>query len=205
MDTLVSFEKLIYADKFPIKLSEITDVEFCANRLAFLPTFRPHTLDQVVLLCKEYCNNGEFKKELLDRASISCPVIVYRLFISGIFSFFDIERYLSNKSCLLLGYYFKKYIDDFNKITKGKFFLLEFDEMYLKNENEYEILYKYGFFPGSLEYVLKYDDINALQNTFNEDTHKPEQMKWSPFEWSRRPDYLDILSFSAFFWFIELL
>ena len=54
---------------------------------------------------------------------------------------------------------------------------------------------EYGFLPSSIEYCLKYDVFDILQDM--EIFH--QEAKWSPFEWSNKPKYLDLLSFSGFF------
>ena len=50
--------------------------------------------------------------------------------------------------------------------------------------------------PNTFEYCLKYDDIIVFKEIFHNDE---KNAKWSPFEWSREPKSLDLLSFSGFF------
>ena len=54
---------------------------------------------------------------------------------------------------------------------------------------------EYGYPQSSIEYCLKYDvidDISVFDNLYQE-------ARWSPFEWSYKPEYLDLLSFEGFF------
>ena len=58
---------------------------------------------------------------------------------------------------------------------------------------------EYGYLPSSIEYCLKYDVIDDL--VVFDDLN--QEARWSPFEWSDKPDYIDLLSFSGFFGSIE--
>jgi len=54
---------------------------------------------------------------------------------------------------------------------------------------------EYGYLPSSIEYHLKYDAIDSFINMYD----LIPKAKWSPFEWSNKPEYLDLLSFARFF------
>jgi len=76
----------------------------------------------------------------------------------------------------------------------------EFIGSFLNNESDIDLLIEYGFLPSSIEYCLKYDDISAFKCfSFNTIINA----KWSPFEWSQKPNSLDLLSFSGFFGSIQ--
>jgi len=95
----------------------------------------------------------------------------------------------------MLSYYFRKEIDDFGSFIQCKYMPYGFDQSISNNEDIIDQLIEYGFQPSSIEYCLKYDVIDDLVdiNILN------QKAIWSPFEWSSKPEYLDLLSFSGFF------
>jgi len=95
----------------------------------------------------------------------------------------------------LLSYYFRKEIKDFYSFIKNKSKPYGIDESFFDNENDMDQLIENGFLPSSIEYSLKYDVIDDLLNIDNLN----QEAKWSPFEWSNKPEYLDLLSFAGFF------
>ena len=95
----------------------------------------------------------------------------------------------------LLSYYFWKEIEDFGSFIKSKYKPGGFEETFFENANDIDQLIEYGFLPSSIEYCLKYDVIDSLLNM---DDLNPKA-KWSLFEWSNKPEYLDLLSFAGFF------
>jgi len=109
--------------------------------------------------------------------------------------FEEIEHILKNRDTFLLGWYFRKEIKDFESFIENKCINDDFDESFFENENDIDQLIVYGFLQSSIEYCLKYDVIDDLLSI---DNLKPEA-NWSPFEWSSKPEYLDLLSFSGFF------
>ena len=107
--------------------------------------------------------------------------------------FAEIEKWITIGNPLLLCYYFRKEIKDFNKIV---ILYKNFGEKILVEESQIELLIEYGFYQSTLEYCLKYDDINIFRDIKISDHI---DAKWSPFEWSRKTDSLDYLSFSGYF------
>ena len=113
----------------------------------------------------------------------------------SIFAFNEIEPYLRNSNTFLLSCYFRKEIEDFEGFIQSKNKPSDFDELFLENKQDFDQLIEYGFLQSSLEYCLKYDVINNLV-VFDK---LNQSAKWSPFEWSYKPEYLDLLSFAGFF------
>jgi len=186
MEERILFEEFIFGDG---KETTINDTEFCVNRIVMLPRIRPHKLDQAVNHSAEYCKNDDFRKMILEKSN-ECPVLIYRLFKKGVFQFEEIEPFLGARDTFLLCHYFWKEIDDFETFIRSK------DKPYdFERSNDIDQAIEYGFLPSSIEFCLKYDSIDQLivSNPLK------QEAKWSSFEWSIMPLYLDLLSFSGFF------
>jgi len=187
----IAFEDFLFQDG---KENRTNDLEFCVDRLLMLPKIRPHQLEKAVCLSAEYCQIDSFRKNLLKKIN-DCPVLLYHLYKRGIFRFEEIEPLIKSRSSFIICYYFWKEIDNFDSFIKQKKIPANFDETFIEKGTNIDHLIENGFFPSSIEYYLKYDDINSI-SSYNLQGIKT---KWSPFEWSYRPKYLDLLSFSGFF------
>ena len=191
MEEKTSFEKFLFGEGNGIV---IDDMEFCVDRIVMLPRIRPHQLEKAVELSAEYCKFADFRRKLLEKSN-ECPVLIYQLFKRGFFVFEEIEPFLNDRVTFFLCYYFRKEIENFESFIESKYKPYGFDESFFENENDIDQLIEYGYLQSSIEYCLKYDVIDdfAFFNNLN------QAAKWSPFEWSFRPDYLDLLSFAGFF------
>jgi len=185
------FEEFLFGEGNEIL---IDDIEFCVNRMVMLPKIRPHQLDKAVNLSSEYCKLADFRRKLLEKSN-SCPVLIYQLYKRGILVFEEIEPILRNRNTFLLCYYFRKEIKDFDSFINSKDKPDDLDESFFVNENDIDQLIEYGYVPSSIEYCLKHDVIDDLLNIDNLN----HLARWSPFEWSYEPEYLDLLSFAGFF------
>jgi len=191
MEERIGFEQFLYGDGKEIV---IDDMEFCVDRIIMLPKIRPHQLEKAVSLSIQYCQRAEFRRELLRR-SFKCPALIYQLFKKGILVFEEIIPFLGGRDALMLSYYFREYIPYFDSSRSIWRRYDYFSESLLENSENIDKLIEYGFLPLSIEYCLKYDVIDVLQDMEIFD----QEIKWSPFEWSNKPKYLDLLSFSGFF------
>ena len=117
------------------------------------------------------------------------------MFKRGLFVFNEIEPFLRRKDTFLLCYYFRKEIDNFSDFLKNKDKPDSFNRSFFENTDHIDQMIEFGFFPSSIGYYLKYDIIDD----FVESNILNQKVKWSPFEWSYKPKYLDLLSFSGFF------
>jgi len=191
MEEKVSFEEYLFGEGKEII---INDIEFCVDRIIELPKIRPHQLEKAVRISIEYCKLPAFRQKLLENPN-KCPVMVYQLYKRGVLVFGEIKPFLSNKDSFMLCYYFRKEIKDFESFIKSKSKPHYVDVSFLENENDIDKLIEYGYLQSSIEYCLKYDVIDDLVG-FDKLNH---EARWSPFEWSVRPEYLDLLSFAGFF------
>jgi len=191
MEDKIAFENFLYEDSKEVVLS---DMEFCADRIVMLPVFRPHRLEHAVNLSVYYCQSSDFRQKIIKRIKI-CPVLIYQLYKRGIFEYGEIDPFMRKETALNELFYFRKEIKNFENVIKKKGIEYGYDNSYFVNENDIDQLIEYGFLPSSIEYCLKYDFVDGLKN-FDNLNHTA---KWSLFEWSYRPQYTDLLSFSGFF------
>jgi len=191
MKEKIVFEQCLFGNENEIV---VNDIEFIVDRVVMLPKIRPHQLDKAVSFSIEYCRNTDFRRKMLEKSN-ECPVLIYQLFKRGVFVYEEIRPFLKNRNSFLLCYYFWKETDDFGKMIKGKDKPYGFDEFFSDKSGDIGLLIDFGFIPSSIEYCLKYDVVDDLNNF----SIMNQNAKWSPFEWSFKPDYLDFLSFSGFF------
>jgi len=194
MENQIQFEGYLYSKTF-WEEEEINDIGFIVNHILQLPALRPFSLEKAIDLCIRYCEMSTFRHLLLKGAN-KCPVLIHRLFVKDIFQFNEIEPLLFPKTSYMLCYYFRDFISDLGNILREKIKPDDLDESFLENEESISALIEYGFLPGSIEFNLKYDDIDSFRIQF---PISQSETKWSPFEWSIKPDFSDLLSFSAFF------
>jgi len=191
MDEKISFEKYLFGNGNEIVIS---DMEFCVDRIIKLPKIRPLELEKAVRLCIEYSKFADFRQKILEKIN-ECPVLIYQMHMRGIFAFEEIKPYLKDSDAFLLCIYFRREINDFSNFIKSKYEPSGFDSKILKNERDIDQLINYGYLQSSIEYCIKYDLIDELKNI----GPLYKNAKWSLFEWSYKPESLDLLSFAGFF------
>jgi len=187
----ISFERYLFGDENEIT---IEDVGFVVDRLIKLPQIRPHKLEQAITLSMEYSQNSDFVEKMIEKAN-DCPVLIYKLQMKEVITIEEILPFLRFRGTFILCHYFRKFIFDFDGLITNKKKPEEFDESFFQNSKHFDNLIEYGYLPSSIEYCLKYDDIDGFLNIH---TLKREAI-WSPFEWANKPKYLDLLSFSGYF------
>jgi len=191
MEEQISLEEYLFGEGNKIF---IDDIEFCVDRIVMLPKIRPHQLEKAVDLSVEYCKYADFRLKILKNI-YKCPVLIYRLYKRGFFVFDEVEPFLEKGDSSLFCYYFRKEIKDFKSFIQGKKILYDLKPSFFENESNIDQYIEYGFLPSSIEYCLKYDVLDDLV-VFDD---LKQNAKWCPFEWSFKPEYLDLLSFAGFF------
>ena len=194
MDKKIALESYLYGDDLDYSF-DILDLEFWVDRIVMFPSLRPLKIEKVVRLCLFFRHNTDFCRELIKRAK-DCVYLIFQLYKRGFFEFNDFGKIISSCDSFIFCYYFRKDIINFDSFILQKTKPPYIDELFFKNLNEIDLLIEYGFLPSSIEYCLKYDDVDVFK-TINIYNHK--YAKWSPFEWSTKPKSLDFLSFSGFF------
>jgi len=173
----------------------LCDVEFLVDRIIKLPELRPFEIEKAVRLCVEHCKNSDFRQQLLEK-TFFCPFLIHRLYGMGVFHFSEIFPNLSDRISFVQSFYFRKEITDFEHYIMNKIRPYDINPDVFKNDDDVDLYIKFGFLPSSIEYCLKYDDISIFRDL---SINERKLCTWSPFEWSRKPQYLDLLSFSGFF------
>jgi len=199
MEDLIKFESSLYLD-LPFDGNYDNDnIGFYVDRIVVFPSLRPFSIDKVVRFCEDLKSISNFRQQLLKESIKKCPVLVFRLLNSGFLEFSEISPFLGNSS-YITSFYFRKEIPDFEKHIKTKEKPIGLENSFVENDSDIDGLIQYGYLPGSIEYSLKYDDVETFRDLF---ANKPKKVKWSPFEWSRKPKSLGLLSFSSFFGSIQ--
>ena len=183
----------LFGEEQEIIIYDIRDLDYLVERLVSFPSFRPLNLGKSVDICVMYLDNAEFRKKFIEDSIERCPVLLYKLYKLNYFSFLEIDDELGKCKNQLSQIYFRN-IGDCAFDDKIHDILIAYDQ---KDINS---MMDYGFIPSSIEYCLKYDDIGEFRNIISQSNHFDNIFPhWSLFEWSRRPDSHDLLSFSGFF------
>jgi len=204
-------ETMLYGDPPVFEYIEIKDKDFLVKLFGMYPKFRPHHLESFVIFCSHYLKEDSFRRIVLQKTFPVCPTLIHRLYKKNYFSKDEIRDSLLIHERKLLCLFFKKdfrinysrfrdeifpqddsddqdYSDDGNEKYSSEY----------RDQKELDFLINYGFYPSSIEFCLKYDQLDELKILM---VKKPEQKKclWNPFEWSNRPKSLDCLSFCGFY------
>ena len=197
MEEYIKFESVLFQDDPIFENLNLCDVNFCVDRLVNHPSLRPLLLEKVVSLCKDLCQKTDFKERLLEKSAQICPVLLFRLFKLGVYTANDIKPLLQADDCWLLCVYFRKQIRYFGKFfeTKRKTFNIQ-----LYNDTDIDQMIDYGFVPNSIEFCLKYDDLEVLKShSISFKNNNGQIGKWNPFEWASKPSSMYYLAFSGYF------
>jgi len=190
-------EKMIYADIPDFQYVELLNGDFLVNIFINYPKMRPLYLNQIVNYCMNYTAKPELMKKLLIKGLFTCPTLIQRLHVKGVYSITDIMEEIMNCKKYYLFLFFKSSIGhfDYSSILYNE---EEDEDEYSKYHyrSDLDLLIEYGFVPSSIEYCLKYDDYKNLKELLNDFPDKFE-CEWNPFEWSNIPNCLELTSFSA--------
>jgi len=189
-----SFEECLFSDNNDIMNHDLINIEFMVDRILICPQIRPFMLERIVDLCYFHSNNLDFRNELLKNCH-KCPVLIFRLYKLGVFVINDLVTQICEAKFPILNLYFINESKEFSTIDLNDKIFEGFSKTYLQIDR-FKVLTEFGFLPSSIEYCLKYDDIDVFRGL---DTSSNVIINWSPFEWSYKPTYLDIFSVSAYF------
>jgi len=202
-EKLIQYENMLYGDNAEFFALDIVDIDFWIDKITHLPRYRPFLLNNVIKLCEEYIQNPLFKSKLLTMSLKLCPVIIYRLFMRGIYLFDEIFEELDTfhrTAC----FYFRELIPMDHKLYHKMQKSPDFALINTENNKTVEMMIEYGFLPGTIEYSLKYDDIECLtrhSSSFN--ISNGIKAQWCIFEWAEMPRFLDFLSFAGYYGSIQ--
>jgi len=212
MEKIIEFEDSLYGYDPVFQKVDVIDQEFWIDRLTKLPKYRPLLLEKLVVLCQDYCVCRTFALQLLEKAIIECPVIIQRLYKKGVYSFGEICPLIKKGRGYVANVYFERELKDPEYDSFDDYFD-DYDDVYNfsrqrchdddDDEEDYMVmdtLIQYGFLPNSVEFCLKYDDLDCLTEIINnKDILLRSDLIWNPYEWSIEPKSLRIMPFSAFF------
>jgi len=198
LKSLVDFEDSIYGERVVFYDVGMIDASFCANRLVRNVTFRPFQLEKVVEICYKFSSDALFREKTINEAFLVCPVLVYRLFLMGVYTIKEIESHLNRPHKFTTCYYFRNYIRDYERYLENTELPDGFDSRDYIDFEKIDLMIQYGFVPSSIEFSMKYDDLQGLLGHFC-GIHVDSKVCWSPFEWSREPKSFEYLSFCGLF------
>jgi len=189
--------------------AEFEDYDFIVHAIAHYPKYRPHQINSVITIVREYIENETFRKLFIEKCSKICPVLVFLLNNHGLIRFDEVIDELKCPKNLLLCYYFHNQIEDFASFIAKHNEPAFSDKQFLNDTENLDAMIQYGFLPSSVEYCLKYDDISSLKQHLIDpmELKRKKTIEWCPFEWTERPDIFgqapDLLSFAGLFGSIE--
>jgi len=200
MDCFLEFESSLYGNNPTFKRVQIVDVEFWIDRIVQFPSLRPLLLEKIVTLCVLYCEETCFREEFLEKCVNKCNILVYRLYQLGVYMYPEIEKILKKSNNTISYFYYRKEIENFPQLIQTLDAGSECDHSSLINNSDLDSMIQYGFAPSTIEYCLKYDDIDNFRTLLHDlSPFFNGCIEWSLFEWSRIPDSYDYLSVSALF------
>jgi len=198
MESVIEFDRMLLGDLTGVKRVPIIDYGFWAHKISILPRYRPFLLEKIVDLAQEYCVDQLFKELLINECKDECPILLHRLHRKGIIEFNDIGSFDTTKIMkkFVLCYCFQEFIPDFDNHTIHKYHPIGFNKI----ANYIDECIEFGFPKSSIEFSMKYDDLEAL-NAYLSDPSISNQndCSWNPFEWAENPESLDFLSFCGYF------
>lgn len=199
---LVEFENMIFGDSPSFSKLENIEEGFLIKTLTKAPSIRPFLIDEIVSLCKEYCESQSFKYELISHCSKKMPTIVYRLFRLGVYSVSDIQNEMHRNNSFSFCSFFRDHVDNVVSIIRESCFPREMSSSEFSQipANELESMIKYGFLENTIGYSLKYDDVDKLLQILDcQSPNQVDDIKWPHFEWALKPNSLNLLAIAGFF------
>jgi len=198
MESLINLESVLYNRELSIESLEYVDSNSIASILVFYPQIRPFFVDRAIRVCQFYCQNPEYRKNILEKSFLSCPHLLYCLYKSSIVTIDEIIPVLQSRQKLNSIFHFRNEIPGFLKVLNLD--SLPHTYQLLINDKNLPLTIQYGFHPSSIGYCLKYDDIKKLRSIFqNPSFSSAKLIDWSNFEWALQPQNLDLVSVSCYF------
>jgi len=194
MKPYVDFQDALFSgEDIKVSLDDL-EVSFLVSQIALFIELRPLQFDRAAQLCKCWYHRAGFKNELRRQLFFKCPVLFYKLLIDGVFDINEIMEYYQRESHYSIILY-QDIIPDYSSFVKKIMGSGSADYLLKKKRKE---KFLFGFHPSSVEYCLKYDDIESLKLHFENPSFSiSNELKWNRYEWSQKPLSMDILSFAG--------
>ena len=183
MEEKIVFEYSLYKDGTPDHIIEIDDIDFVISTLVNLSIFRPQKYELIFELHRKYSERKGFREKFLARALKMNSNFVRILIDKSIYSSDDIANLQSM---------IDRFIDLSNKMD------------YVQNDicqNTLDLslkLIETSFSPGSIEYCLKYDDIDEIHRKYQNPSFFQDKANIIEIENIMNLDF-DLLGFCGFF------
>jgi len=188
----ILFEYSLFRDGTPDHIEEIDDIEFIINTLVSLSKFRPLKYEIIFILHQNYSAKIGFREKFLERVLKHNCAFVNILIKKNIYKTEDIEHHF-NKGNETLN------IVDLSKKMASIVFP-EIESGYL-SQNISDLsakLIETSYSPGTIEYCLKYDDIDEIRRFYQNPNFYQDQANIIPTENIMDLNF-DLLGFCGFF------
>jgi len=195
-ESITRIQDSLYEGNFDILDVDTVYLPTLAHTLVNLVEIRPFKLDEIANYCVFFMDVAEFFNVLVEKSIEQCNVLVYKLFNMGCISVSELFHFLTKQKCIFPYIYFTQQISCYDILANGAPDRKIFNE-YCSKEYLNE-LKDFGFPNNSLEYIIKYDDVSGLLNKLSNPL-MDEHLKWTPFEWSKKPSSLSMIVFAAHF------
>jgi len=204
---LVSFQNLLFSHDCIVDVPLIEDLGFAADSFVMYLSIRPFQTKKLVESIHKYINIPGFIDLLVPKSIISCPYLLYIIFNNNLITIDIIQRYLKKKRNFLAASYFYKQIPNYKIFgyhlieshNHSEHLGLLNNFPFLADEAKDELI-KFGYPMNSVEYMLKYDDIESFrERTKNPGFYWKDMVIKSVYDWINITEYSNLLSFSAIF------
>ena len=184
----LEMESKIFSDDINVNSIEISDPHFFCQGMLFLIRYRPLKIDEVIEKICSYNNGDEYSISVRENIRYllikKCFPAIYKLYSRGYFCLNEISGMIKESKNLNFAQMFYKVLP----------------EHYNDSCAIHDDVLLYGFEKGSMEFSLKYDEVDQIDNFVASPSFRiNHKCKWSEYEWSKKPYQLDMLSFSAHF------
>ena len=202
IDEQIAYENMVFEDVLLNVVINETRIKWISDIIINAISLKPFRLEYFVQLCRDFCISKEFKDYFLPFAAQFKPVIVHRLFEFGVYNINDVIEQLNSFQNYFLALYFIPFIPNLEQLTES--YVIPCLAHY-PGLPELPELVQYGFARSSIEYYMKYDDIDNFVVLYSHSRfNSSATTTWSLFEWANRPKSDDFLSFSAHFGSIKV-
>jgi len=159
MDEKIEFEYSLYRDGTPEHIKEIDDIDFVISTLVNLSILRPHKFELIFDLHRKYSERNGFREKFLEKALNQNSNFVNILIDKNIYCTNDIEHYYNTENQI------GKLIDLSNEIAQID---IPESDICQSTFDLTECLIQTDYPPGTIEYCLKYDDINGIHRIYQD-------------------------------------
>jgi len=160
MEKKISFEYQLFRDETPDNIEEIDDIDFVINTLVNLSRFKPQKYDLIFKFHQKYSERKEFKEKFLEKALRQNFFFVSLLIEKNIYSSDDVAHSFGTPN-------------DTSSIVKLSNLLCTIECPGIESsdvcQDTFDLTEKFintNYLPGTIEYCLRFDDIDGLRSIY---------------------------------------